>query len=236
MNDDLPQHIVVIPDGNRRWAREKNLKPWIGHREGLGRFKELAEESFKLGIPFFSFWGLSIDNIKNRSKKEIDFLLDIFEENLKKLFKNKEIHEKKTRIRILGFWRDFFPKNLCQLIDKIMDATKNYNKFNLNLLLAYNGTDEMLRAVREITRQAKENSKLKITKDLIKKNLFTKDLPPVDYLIRTGGEPHWSAGFLMWDIANAQFYFTNTYFPDFDKQELHKAIKEYQRRERRLGT
>ena len=233
--NNLPRHIVIIPDGNRRWARKQGLKPWVGHREGLSRFDELAEESFKLGISYFSFWGLSVDNIKNRSKKEIDFLLDIFEENLKKLLKDKKVHEKKIRIRVLGFWKKFFPKSLCQLIDKVMKVTKDYDKFNLSLFLAYNGTDEMLEAIKQIVKESRKDFKLKITPNLIEKNLFTKDLPPVDYLIRTGGEPHLSAGFMMWSIANTQFYFTKTYFPDFGKKELQKAIKRYQRRERRMG-
>ncbi len=235
MKDNLPKHIVVIPDGNRRWARAKNLKPWVGHREGMKRIGELLEESIKLGIPHFSFWGLSVDNIKNRPKKEIDFLLDIFDRNLKKLIKGKEIYEKKVRIRVLGFWRKFFPKELCQSIEKIMSVTKNHDRFFLNLFLAYNGTDEMLGAIKQIKKQVSRNPNLRITPNLIKENLFTKGLPPVDYLIRTGGEPHLSAGFMMWDIANVQFYFTKIYFPDFDRRELRKAIREYQRRKRRFG-
>ena len=116
-----------------------------------------------------------------------------------------------------------------------MKATKNHDRIFVNLFLAYNGTDEMLKAVRQIVKESRKNPKLKITPDLVKKNLFTKDLPPVDYLIRTGGEPHLSAGFMMWDLVYTQLYFTKTYFPDFGKKELRKAIREYQRRDRRFG-
>ena len=235
MNKVVPQHVVIIPDGNRRWARKKGLRSWAGHREGARRFKELIEEIDRLEIPCFSFWALSIDNIKNRPRKEIEYLIGLFNEYLNKLLKKKEIHKKKTRISFLGSWKKFFPKKTCRLMEKMMKATENYNKFFLNLFVAYNGTDELLNAVNQIKKQIIRNPNLKISPELIKENLFTKDLPPVDFLIRTGGEPHLSASFMMWDIADSQFYFTKTYFPDFGKDELHKAIKEYQKRERRLG-
>ena len=235
MKNNLPRHIVVIPDGNRRWARAKNLNPWAGHQEGAKRFGELVDESIELGIPYFSFWGLSIDNIKNRSKKEIDFLLNILNKKAKKIVNGKEIYEKKIKIMVPGFWKDFFPKELCQSIEKLIKVTENHDRIFVNLFLAYNGTDEMLKAVRQIVEESRKNPKLKISSDLIKKNLFTKDLPPVDYLIRTGGEPHLSTGFMMWDLVYTQLYFTKTYFPDFNKKELRKAVREYQRRERRFG-
>jgi len=235
MEGNLPKHIVIIPDGNRRWARERGLKPWAGHREGAERSKELVKEIINLNIPFFSFWGLSIDNIKNRPKKEIDFLFNLLNRYLKDIIKNKDIHKNQVRINILGFWKKFFPKKTCELIEKAMQTTKNYNRFFFNLFLAYDGISEMTETINQIKEKVIKNKNLKITSELIKENLFTKDLPPVDYLIRTGGEPHLSAGFMMWDIANAQFYFTNTYFPNFGKNELRKAIQDYQKRERRLG-
>ena len=235
MEGNLPKHIVIIPDGNRRWARERNLKPWIGHREGVERVKELIKEADKLKIFCLSFWLLSIDNIKNRPKMEIDFLLKLLNKYLDELSKEKEIHEKEVKINILGLWEKFLPSQICFKIKKIIEITKNYNRHFLNLFIAYDGTNEMIEAINQIKKQAIKNPNLKITSELIKENLFTKDLPPVDYLIRTGGDPHLSAGFMMWDIANAQFYFTKTYFPDFGKEELRKAIQDYQKRERRLG-
>ena len=235
MNDDIPKHIVIIPDGNRRWAKTKGLNPWAGHQEGIKRFSELIEEISKLGISYFSFWALSIDNIKNRPKREINFLLKILDKKLKEIKKDKRVHEKKIRINILGFWKKLLPKEICKSIEEVIEATKNYNNFFLSLFVAYDGKKEMLNAIEQIEDKVIKNPNLKIAPNLIKQNLFTKDLPPVDYLIRTGGEPHLSAGFMMWDIADTQLYFTNICFPDFDKKELHKAIKEYQKRERRLG-
>lgn len=235
MKDGLPKHIVVIPDGNRRWARKRGLNPWQGHLEGVERLGELIEEVGKIGISCFSFWCLSVDNIKNRSKGEIGFLFNILNKKLKDLINEKEIYEKKVKVNILGFWQKYLPKKIQQQIKEIIEKTKNHDRFFLNLLIAYNGTDEMLQAIEQIVKESRKNPKLQITPDLVKKNLFTKDLPPVDYLIRTGGEPHLSAGFMMWDIANVQFYFTKMYFPDFGKKELRKAIREYQKRERRLG-
>lgn len=235
MEKNLPKHVVIIPDGNRRWARKKGLNPWDGHREGIERIKELIKEAEKLEVVCLSFWLLSIDNIKNRAKSEINFLFNLLNKYLEKLSKEKEIHEKGVKISILGFWEKFVPAKICSKIKKTIEVTKNYDKYFLNLFIAYNGIDEMLEAINQIKKQAVKNPDLKITPDLIKENLFTKDLPAVDYLIRTGGEPHLSAGFMMWDIANAQLYFTDTYFPDFNAKEFRKAIQEYQRRERRMG-
>lgn len=235
MEEKLPRHIAIIPDGNRRWAKQKGLSFWRGHQEGVERVKELGNAMLDFGIPYFSLWALSVDNIKNRPKKEIDFLLKILNKYLRELKKKKEIHEKKVRINILGFWQKFLPKKTQQLIKEVMELTKNYNKSFFNIFLAYNGTDEILNAINQIKEQIIKNPNLKISSELVKENLLTKDLPPVDFLIRTGGEPHLSAGFMMWDIANAQLYFTDTYFPDFNKKELHKALEEYQKRERRMG-
>ena len=234
MEENLPRHVVIIPDGNRRWARKRGLKPWDGHREGAERFKELLEEMVRFKIPYFSFWVMSVDNFKKRPKREIRFLINLLKE-LKKISKSKEIHDNKIRINVLGLWKSILPKKIIELIEGVIDKTKNYDKFFVNVFLAYNGINEMLDAIKRIKKRIIENPDLKITPDLIKQNLFTKNLPPVDYLIRTGGEPHLSAGFMMWDIANAQLYFTDTYFPDFGKEEFRKAIQEYQKRERRLG-
>jgi undecaprenyl diphosphate synthase len=235
MVSNYPKHVVVIPDGNRRWTREKGLNPWVGHREGIKKSQDILKEAEKLDIRYLSFWTLSIDNIKNRPQKETKFLFSLLNKYLKETIKKKEIYQKKVKINIIGFWERFLPKEVCRNIRKVIEATKNHDRFFLNLFLAYNGTDEIKEAINHIKNQAEKNPDLKITSDLIKQNLLTKDLPPVDYLIRTGGEPHLSAGFMMWDIANAQLYFTKTYFPDFGAAEFRKAIQEYQKRERRLG-
>lgn len=234
MIKNIPKHVACIPDANRRWARARGLPPWEGHREGIKRLEEVLEEAHNLEIPYFTFWGTSYDNIIKRSKKEVEFLFHLFEKVLTDLLKNKRVHKEKVRIRVLGFWEEMFPEKLKQLINKVIRATKDYNHYHLTILLAYNGDKEILRALNKIIHH---NPSLKrITPGVLKQNLFTKDLPPVDYVIRTGGEPHNSAGFMMWDTADSQYYFTETCWPDFGKEEFRKAIEEFGKRGRRYGA
>jgi undecaprenyl diphosphate synthase len=120
-------------------------------------------------------------------------------------------------------------------LDKAIKNTKNYDTFFLNFFIAYSGTDEVLGAVRCIAKKARENSSLKINQDLLKSCLLTCDLPPVDLMIRTGGEPHLSDGFMMWETANSQLYFSDKLWPDFNEQDLRKAIEDYSKRGRRFG-
>ena len=115
-NRNIPQHIAVIPDGNRRWARERNLDPWIGHYEGAERFEEILNSAFKMGVKSVSFWGSSIDNLTKRSLKEKKALLDIYEKYFKKLINNKRVFEDKIKINIIGRWQEQFPKKLVRLL------------------------------------------------------------------------------------------------------------------------
>ncbi|OHA47249.1 MAG: di-trans,poly-cis-decaprenylcistransferase [Candidatus Terrybacteria bacterium RIFCSPLOWO2_01_FULL_44_24] len=229
-------HVAVIPDGNRRWAKARGLKPWQGHREGFSRIDELLDVFFEEKIKFFSLWGASIDNLTKRDKREVDFLLSYLEERLNDLAKEKKIHEYKVRIRVLGFWPQYVPKSLQQAIIKAQKATEKYSHYNLTLFLAYDGRQEILRAVNHIAQDIRHRDIFHCDEAHLKQNLLTKDLPPVDLLIRTGGEPHLSGGFMLWDIADAQLYFTDKYFPEFDKDELKKTIEDYKKRERRFGA
>ena len=232
---NIPHHIAIIPDGNRRWARKKRIKPWIGHKYGAEVFKKILRAAFDLKISYLSFWGSSLDNLRKRSSLEIKFLLNLFKEKFAELLHNEDIHKHKVKINILGHWKKQFPKEVSAVMEEVIKATQNYNKFFLNFFIAYSGKAEMLRAIEEIIKKEKGNPAPKITSVLLKKHLFTKDLPPVDYLIRTGGEPHNSDGFMMWDVADAQLYFSNKLWPDFTGEDFKKAIKEYSRRRRRFG-
>ncbi len=128
-----------------------------------------------------------------------------------------------------------FPEEVKKSIQQAIDKTKNYNNMFLTFFLAYSGVDEMMQAIKNIVRLARNKKDLKITSQLIKDNLFTYDLPPVDYLIRTGGEPHLSCGFMMWDIADTRLYFSNKLWPDFTKKDFICAIEQYKKVERRFG-
>jgi tritrans,polycis-undecaprenyl-diphosphate synthase [geranylgeranyl-diphosphate specific] len=228
---NLPKHIALIPDGNRRWAKARNLKPWMGHFHGLKNLEEILKWSVNNGILYTSFWGASIDNVLKRDKKEVDFLMKIFESEFKKLSKSKFIKDNKIKINVIGEWEQYFPTNTVLAIKQCITATKDNDKVFANFFLAYSGTKEILDCIKNIS---SKNIK-EITGETIKQNLLTKDLPPVDLLIRTGGEPHNSDGFLMWDTANSQYIFLKKFWPDFNAKDFAKAIKEYQKRERRLG-
>jgi len=228
------KHIAIIPDGNRRWAKEKNKPAQFGHKKGAENFKEILQEAFDLNIKYLTFWGASVSNIKKRNKREIKFLFSLFKEYFEKLSNNEDIHKNKTRIRVLGTWEELLPKNVKSLIKKAIESTKDYNKYNLTFLIAYSGIEEMEQAIKKITKENKRR-KLEINQELIKNNLYTKELPPVDLVIRTGGEPHLSEGFMMWDIANAQLRFTKKYFPAFSKKDFRKMVEECNNIKRRFG-
>jgi len=227
----VPQHIAIIPDGNRRWAKKKNLPAFFGHRAGAKTTEKILTAAIKLGIPCLTFWGASINNVTKRDSREIGFLFKLFTAYFKKITKAKLIHQNEVKIQVLGLWPKYFPKDCQEAIKGAMTATKNYKKHQLTILLAYNGTEEMVAAMKKIAHLPAAE----ITDETIKQNLYTKDLPQVDLVIRTGGEPHLSAGFMMWDIADAQLYFSPHLWPDFSETEFTKALKNFEETERRLG-
>ena len=233
MNNILPNHIAIIPDGNRRWAKERGLNPWEGHEHGAAQMEQLARWAFDNGIYCLSFWGSSLENLVKRPLREKQELLKIYEEYFKKLMVDEDIHRNHVRINVIGKWEQQFPTSLKKIIMEGVEKTAHYEKHELNFFLAYSGDDEMLDTVRQIVSSG--ISPKEITAETIKKNLMTSKLPAVDLLIRTGGEPHLSAGFMMWDIANSYLYFSQKYFPDFDEKELRQAIDEYGSSEKRQG-
>ena len=235
---NFPKHIAIIPDGNRRWAKKKGLLSFLGHNKGAEVAEEIIKEAINLKIPYFTFWGCSVNNIVKRSKIEVSFLFKIFEKQFKKISEDKAIYENKIRINVFGRWKELFPKETSIVIENAIEKTKNHNNYQLNFLLAYSGKDEMTETIKNISDLKLKNKNLEINESLIKNNLWTKNSPPVDLVIRTGeGDnlAHWSDGFMMWDAANSQFYFTKTLWPDFNKKEFKKAIDKFSFTEKRLG-
>ncbi len=233
-SNTLPNHVVIIPDGNRRWARERGIDPWKGHEAGAENTERLIREARRLGIREISFWGSSIENLTKRPLAESRALLRIYETYFSKLAENEEIHTDQARIRCIGHWEEQFPEPLKKVLSHCIESTKKYDRYFLNFFLAYSGDDEMRLAFEKVSKELVPGEK--VTNELIKKHLMTRDLPPVDYLIRTGGEPHLSAGFMMWDIANTQLFFSEKLFPDFGPEAFALAIEEYQERGRRFGS
>lgn len=231
----IPIHVALIPDGNRRWAKKKGFNPWIGHLWGARVVSKILNESLNMGVKCVSFWGGSYDNLTKRTDKEIDYLFNIYARYVLKLIKRKELHKNKIRVRVLGRYKEILPEKTIKDIENLERDTENYDSHFLNLLIAYNGTDEMLNAFQSIASQ--KLSPDEITEETIKKNLWTRATPPVDLIIRTGeeGDPHNSAGFMMFDTAYSQYYFTKTLWPDFTPQEFRIAVEKFMNTERRIG-
>jgi len=230
------KHIAIIPDGNRRWAREREVPLNEGHRIGAQTTQKIFEKTLELKIPYLTFWAASYDNLIKRSKEEVKFLITLINAEFQKLLDDARVHKNEVKVRILGRFQEVLPEKTLRIIEKLMKKTENYEIFSLTFLLAYNGTDEMLAAIKRIAKEVKIST-IKITGELIKSFLWTKDLPPVDLVIRTGcqDDPHNSAGFMMWHTAYSQYYFTKTLYPDFTSEEFEKAIKDFEKRKKRLG-
>jgi undecaprenyl diphosphate synthase len=232
-NKTKKTHVVIIPDGNRRWAKRKGLRSWDGHEAGAKIMEELIRVAFDKGIDCLSIWGSSVDNLLKRPVREKIALLKIYETYFQKLLQEKDIYENEVRVNIIGRWEEQFPQSLKKLLQRVIDKTKHYKKNMLNFMLAYGGTDDMLQAFEKVNNKYKAGKT--ITAKIVKENLMTALLPPVDFMIRTGGEPHNSNGFLMWDSANAQLKFSSELFPDFNGKKLIEALDEYAQRKRRFG-
>ncbi len=230
---NMPKHLVIIPDGNRRWAKERGLKPWEGHEAGAKNTEKLIQLALKKGIKCLTIWGSSMDNLKKRPVQEKIALLDIYKTYFSKMLESADIHEQETKVNFIGRWEDQFPESLKKVLHDLIDRTKNYKKRVLNFMLAYSGDDEMLSAIQKI--HDKYEKGVVITAQMLKDNLMTSELPAVDFMVRTGGDAHLSAGFMMWDTANAQLYFAQDNYPDFNKKKLEEALEEYAKRQRRFG-
>src|SRR3989344_5016696 len=181
----LPQHVVIIPDGNRRWAKRRGKPASFGHAEGAKNTERVLKAALDMDIPNLTFWGCSVSNITERSRVEIKFLLFVFEEYFKKLLERKELEEHDICVRVLGRWREIFPKKTQKPILDLIEKTKSHKKRNMTFLLAYDGRDEMVETIQRIVNSKSQIPNSKVDRQLIKNSLWTRELPPVDLVIRT---------------------------------------------------
>ena len=230
---NIPYHVAIIPDGNRRWAAERNLAPWEGHEAGAKNTEILVRKAREIGVKELSIWGSSLENLKKRPLEEGRELLRIYEAYFTKLLESGDIHADKVRIRCIGRFEEQFPASLKKIIHRIDEATKEYDRFFLNFFLAYSGDDDMLSAIRSIVDSGAEGRI--VDAEMVTRHLMASEVSPVDYLIRTGNEPHLSAGFLMWHIQNSQLFFAKEYYPDFGAEAFEKSLADFGERERRFG-
>lgn len=228
---NMLNHLAIIPDGNRRWAKAHLLLPWQGHSEGVKRFWEIAQAASDLGIKYLTIWGGSYGNLQKRSAKEVSVLFGLVDEQLINPTLLKQFEDNETRFSVIGEWEEFSPDHkLIEGVREFEKSTNEFNKLHLTILFGYDGQREMLASIQKLNESGEETSA-----ENLRKNLWIGELPDVDLVIRTGGEPHWSAGFMMWHTANSQFYFTETLWPDFKTDKLKTALEDFESRERRMG-
>ncbi|MBI2012381.1 di-trans,poly-cis-decaprenylcistransferase [Candidatus Curtissbacteria bacterium] len=225
----LPKHIVLIPDGNRRWAKERGLPIEEGHRRGMDNIVEISRVAQDWGIKYLTIWAFSTENW-NRSPREIRYLMRVFKDFIKKFL--REFLKKGVKISHLGR-KDRIPKFLREALDEAMSKTKNNDKFFVNIALDYGGRDEILRAVKKILSNGPTGKK--ISEAEFSKYLDTNGQPEPDLIIRTSGEKRLS-GMMPFQAAYAELYFEKVYLPEFTPYHLKKAILDYSNRQRRFGT
>ena len=229
---NLPKHIAIIMDGNGRWAKEKGFMRVFGHENGTKSVRTTVETCVDLGVENLTLYAFSTENW-NRPKLEVKTLMQLLISSLKK--EMDTMQKNSVRLNAIGNLQHL-PKKVQDELLQVIEATKENTKMTLTLALSYGSRDEIVNATKQICDKVKNNiiSIEKIDDALINEHLYTRNLPDVDLLIRTSGEKRIS-NFLLWQIAYAELYFTDVYWPDFQNEDLYGAIINYQKRERRFG-
>lgn len=225
---NIANHIAIIIDGNRRWARKKGLSTLLGHKKGIANVKKIVLYAQKQDLKILSVYGFSTENW-HRSKKEVDYLMCLFANFIDKNI--QELHKKGIQIRHIGNLQEL-PFSLQRKIKQAIKLTKNNQKMIFQMALNYGGRDEIKRVIQKIINQKIKSET--VTEKYISESLDTKGLPDPDLIIRTSGEQRLS-GFLLWQASYAELYFSKVFWPDFDEKELDKAIMEFDKRQRRYG-
>lgn len=231
--ENLPVHIAIIMDGNRRWAKEKGLETKLGHKEGAENLKRIAKYANEIGIKYLTVYAFSTENWK-RTKEEVGALMFLLNWYLDDLLNSSDLDN--VKINVLGDITKL-DAGTQKLILKLENKTKDYTGLQLNVAFNYGGRDEITRAVKKIASAVKNNeiSIDDIDEDLISNSIYTAGMPDPDLLIRPGGEKRIS-NFLPWQLSYTEFIFIDKYWPDFNKNDLDEAIVEYERRNRKFGA
>jgi undecaprenyl diphosphate synthase len=230
--DYLPKHLAIIMDGNGRWAKQKGFLRAFGHEKGTKSVRTTVETCAKLGIENLTLYAFSTENW-NRPKLEVDTLMKLLVNSLKKELTTLE--KNNIRLNCIGNI-DLLPAKAKEALLTVIEKTKNNTRMTLTLALSYGSREELLTAFKIISDKVKNNiiSIDTLDESIINEHLYTHNLPDVDLMIRTSGE-HRISNFLLWQIAYAEFYFTDVLWPDFKEEDLYEAIVSYQKRERRFG-
>ncbi len=233
MDNSLPTHIAIIMDGNRRWAKSKGKPVALGHKEGAKTLEKIVRYANKIGIKYLTVYAFSTENWK-RAEEEVSALMFLLQSYIEDY--SKRADSENIKVQFLGDTTAFTPK-MQKGIKDCIERTKKNTGITFNIALNYGGRAEIIKAVKEIAKDVKEE-KIKIeniNEELISSQLYTAGQPDPDLLIRTSGEIRLS-NFLPWQLVYSEFLFVEKYWPDFNEQDLDKAIEEYQRRTRKFGA
>ena len=230
----VPQHVAVIMDGNRRYAKEFGLLVAEGHEKGKEKLEEMIEWCLELGIKFLTVYAFSTENVA-REKDEVNVLMRLFSQNFKRLADDERVHKHRIRVRVLG-QKDMLPDDVREAIDYAEKRTEGYDQYFFNIAVGYGGRQELLQAVRRVAEEVKRGRLVveDIDEKTIYRYLYTSDLPDPDLILRTSGEERIS-NFLLWQLAYSELYFSDVYWPGFRKVDFLRAVRSYQLRKRRFG-
>ncbi len=229
---NIPNHVAFILDGNGRWAKERGMSRSEGHQAGFENLCDLCKYVINKGVKIFSVYAFSVENFK-RSKKEVDFLMNLFVKGFKRY--QKELNKENIKIVFSGIRKSPLPDDVIKVIEEVEVSTKDNTKGIFNICINYDSQCEIIDATKRIVEDIKIG---KIDSDDITKELFNsylyQELPPIDLLIRTSGENRLS-GFMLWQASYAEFYFPKIYFPAFKNSDFDEALEVYNKRDRRFG-
>lgn len=231
--ENMPKHIAIIMDGNRRWAREKGLDPKLGHKEGAKTLEKIVRYANKIGLGYITVYAFSTENWK-RTQDEVGALMLLLQNYLDEYSKRADTEN--IRVKVLGDI-SVLPEKMQKSIYRCMERTKDNTGVTFNIALNYGGRDEILKAVKKIAKEVKEDKIAinEITEETISNSLYTEGQPDPDLLIRTSGELR-TSNFLPWQIVYSEFIFIEKNWPDFEEKDLEEAIEIYQKRNRKFGA
>ena len=232
---ELPKHISIIMDGNRRFAWSKSSVVGVGHSEGKEKLKEVMNWVLDLGVPYFTVYALSTENISERGDDELEVLYDLYVSGLREISEDSRIHERGVRVQVVGRL-EMLPQRVRDAISRAEEVTSEYSNFTFTVCLAYGGREEIVDAVKSVAiDHASGNLDVdSIDSSEITSRMYASEFPDPDLVIRTSGEERIS-NFLLWQIAYSELHFSDVFWPSFSKADLYEAIESYQYRRRRYG-
>jgi len=233
--ENMPKHIAIIMDGNRRYSKlRRNMQTIEGHKRGVDTLEKVLDWSIEFGVKIVTAYAFSTENFK-RSREEVKGLMKLFQENFEKIASNPKIHKNKVKVKAVGNL-NLLPQNVRNAIRVAEESTASYDKRIINIAIGYDGRIEIIDAIKKISNEFKEGkiNLEDINEDLVNKNLYTAGLEDPNLIIRTSGEERMS-GFLLWQSSYSELYFCDSLWPELRKVDFLRALRSYQERERRFG-